>query len=344
MPSHMLELNEFLERFTNSIEDGFDHANNEYTLVLGAGASRSAGIPTSREMNEVFKRIARYRGRSIQNPGDQTDWSFLFSAAFGPDEHDDPYEGEDREFISRVVSLASREPNLTNLIAASLASLQIFQVIVTTNYDDLLLAGFWNLPPGIPYSEPHIIYNPRDRFRKPSYGAQAPVVIKAHGHHTDYDLEVGVLDHQIKTLAPYVKKAIKRQAPPRIGYIVVGYSGEWQDGIMEAFRDRNLMSGMTVYWFYRDEVPSRIADEIWRTADLHFVRCPDSDLLFLRMWYEASMVFHNYSLEAGQLFCPLLLKDRVGNGRPVPGPAGGTPSDQTGSRGDRMRKGAGFFI
>jgi hypothetical protein len=318
MPSQTIELDDFLERFADSI-DGSDHGSSEYTLVLGAGASRSAGIPTAKEMNEIFKRIARHRGRSIQNPGGETDWSYLFRAAFGPDEYDnDSFEGEDYEFVGRVVSLASREPNLTNLVAASLSSMQIFPVIITTNYDDLLLAGFWNLPPGIRYSEPHVIYNPRDKFsQNPLFGPTAPVVIKAHGHHTDYNHGIGILDHQIKELAPYVRKAIKRQARPRVGYIVVGYSGDWQDGIMEAFKDRSLMAQATVYWFFRDKPPTRIASEIWRTANIYFVHCSDSDFLFLNMWYEVTFILDAPSLEPGELFGPLLLKDRKKRVQPV---------------------------
>jgi hypothetical protein len=311
MPEDVLDLDEFLDHFESSL-DGPDFGDSEYTLILGAGASRSAGIPTAGQLLKVFCKIARYRKRSVENPGDQTNWSFLFGAAFGPDnEFDDDSVPEDsREFITRLVSLASREPNLTNLIAASLASLRVCPLIVTTNYDDLLLAGFWSLPPHIPYSEPHIIYHPSDKYRPVGYYHFTPIVIKAHGHHTEY--AVGIVDHQIKELAPCVKKAIKRQNPPRIGYMVVGYSGDWDDGIMQVLRDRSLMAGKELYWFFRGKHPPEgIAAKIWRTAKLHFVRCDDSDFLFLNLWHRASFALANNSLEAGELYCPLPLEDRL---------------------------------
>ena len=80
---------------------------------------------------------------------------------------------------------------------------------------------------------------------------------------------------------------------------------------MEAFKDRSLMDGTTVYWFYRGARPCKIEKEIWRTANLVFVRCDDSDFLFLSMWYEAQLAFDENSLEAGELFGPLDRKSVV---------------------------------
>ncbi len=304
-----LSLDDFLDRFDESLA-----VSSQYTLILGAGASRSAGIPTAGEIEQVFRKIARHRGRSIDNPGNESDWSFLFRTALGPEnEHDDDSVPEGANtFVSRIVALGSREANLTSLIAANLASLQVCPLIVTTNYDDLLLAGFWSLPAHIPYSEPRIIYNAREIHRRSfRHEHGTPIVLKAHGHHTEY--AVSIVDNEVQDLAPHVQRLLMEKLPrPDAGYIVVGYSGAWDDGIMRSLKEPSLVSGKDIYWFHaRPQPPKEIAFRIHKKAKLHFVHCSDADFLFLNLWHLSNPGFSRNALDAGELFCPLDLDDRL---------------------------------
>jgi hypothetical protein len=197
-------------------------------------------------------------------------------------------ESDVRAFILRCVRRGSREPNLTHIIAANLACCGFFKTIVTTNFDDLALAAFWQLPVNEIYQEPHVIYDPKTfRRSRIKLGEEVPVIIKAHGHHTQYGL--GILEHQLAEFAPGVKRAMQWQQPPRLGYLVVGSSGSFADGVMEALKDRRLTRGKPVYWFFRGKFdPSALPLPLAALADVgdvRFVQCDDSDALFLRLWH-----------------------------------------------------------
>jgi len=192
----------------------------------------------------------------------------VLQRVFPENEWSDP----EREFLMGCMSRAHREANITHLVAMHFVSLGLIGPVVTTNFDDLTLAGYWNLPYQTARTEPHIIYDPlASSAAKPRVAAGVPVIIKAHGHHTTYGL--GILDKQIKHLAGHVHETLRNLRKPYHGYMVVGYSGAWTDGVMTALSDRDLVKDKFIYWFHRGRAPpaSLALDRIAKKAAVRFI-------------------------------------------------------------------------
>jgi hypothetical protein len=267
-----------------------------FALILGAGASRSAGIPLASEMIRALRLLARANRHEIPaTPADETEWSWVFRQVLSAVAPDRPFADRTREFVVECISRAWGEANVSHFLAAALTNGGIFRYIVTTNFDDQALAGFWSLPRGeeqLRYIEPHVIYDAA-AGPAPNIAARVPIIVKAHGHHTTYGL--GVLDRDIDALAPPVQEMMHRLPVPGHGFLVVGYSGQWNDGIMRAFADKTFMKGKAVYWFFAGPRPPAgpWIDAAKAAADVKFIRIADSDDLFLRLWDAVEANVHN---------------------------------------------------
>ena len=273
---------EFIQTFGEQVvewEAGFDDADQlapAYTLVLGAGASRSAGIPLQGELELALQKARQYF--EDHHPGLEHD----------PAQWEEWEELEQRLFMA-CLARANREPNLTHLITADLASIGIVGPILTTNFDDLMLAGFWALPDRTFYIEPHIIYQARSaaaELRKIRRGV--PVVIKVHGHHTTYRL--ARFRDQARRLIPAVVSAYRRCPRPKHGFIVAGYSGAWNDGIMAILRQKELVRRKVVYWLFKGSLPDLQGPlkAVLNVCDVRFVEVDDSDDVFVQIWQNVS--------------------------------------------------------
>jgi len=261
--------------------------NRPFALILGAGASRSAGIPLASEMIKALRLLAHASRNEIpENSTSEKEWSWVFRQVLSAVAPDRAFADRAREFVVECISRARGEANVSHLLAAALTNGGIFRYIVTTNFDDQALAGFWSLPrghKGLVYTEPHVIYDAA-AGPAPNIAAKVPVIVKAHGHHTTYGL--GILDDDIEALAPTVQKTIQQLPPPEHGFLVVGYSGLWNDGIMRAFQDKAFMKGKAVYWFCTGPRPPAdpLINAVRAVADVKFIRITDSDSLFLQLW------------------------------------------------------------
>jgi hypothetical protein len=306
----ILSLDDFFEFVDDSVITLFPD-EPYFSLILGAGASRSAGIPLAGEMTALLWQVIAAYGFPIETKRGQ---SPTFAEAIATiAEYADEYEVQ--AFILRCIRRGSREPNLTHLIAANLACCRFWNPIVTTNFDDLTLAAFWDLPVNERYREPYVVYDPRTVVvSRIEVLEGVPVIIKAHGHHTQYGL--GLLDHQLAALAPGVKRAMRWQPPPRLGYIVVGSSGSFTDGTIEALKDRRLTRGRPIFWFFRGEFtpPRRQSPlaQLAKTADVRFVRCDDADVLFIRLWQLLDGTGGSaWLLDEDDLFTPATVAEQI---------------------------------
>ncbi len=284
----MASLDAFMKRFVDSARRDWRVDGPAFTLILGAGASRSAGVPLAGEMVDVLQRIAGLSGLNIpQSPRSESllSWSFRHVTQQIPWE--DEFFDYQREFIMACICRANREPNLAHLVAAHLCEAHIVGDIVTTNFDDLAPAAFWGLPFSTAYLEPYVVYHPRAEIDLRA-APGVPVIIKAHGHHSRYGLDI--IDRDIRNTAPFVKRIIASRPEPEIGYIVVGYSGGWPDGVMALLGDRKHMRGKTIYWFFVGRQPDGpYIETVRKRSDVRFIRIADADALFLRMWHELHM-------------------------------------------------------
>jgi hypothetical protein len=306
----IVSLDEFFEFVDDSIATLFPD-EPYFSLILGAGASRSAGIPLAGEMTALLRQvISAYRFPIETRRGQAPTFAEAIETIA---EYAD--ESEVQAFILRCIRRGSREPNLTHLIAANLACCRFWNPIVTTNFDDLTLAAFWDLPVNTSYREPYVVYDPRTVVvSRIEVLEDVPVIIKAHGHHTQYGL--GLLDHQLAALAPGVKRAMRWQQLPKLGYIVIGSSGSFNDGTIDALKDRRLTRGLPIFWFVRGEVsrPRRGSplEELAKTADVRFVRCDDADVLVVRLWQLlAGTGGSAWLLDADDLFTPATVAEQI---------------------------------
>jgi hypothetical protein len=281
-----MNLDDFLREFEGAIRYEFDFKQPLYSMVLGAGASRAAGIPLAFEMVAALKRLAKEQRIRVLKKRGESDLSAYFRLLWHGRRRSDngEYASSPRDFILRCVRRAEREANLTNLLAAHLATAGLVNPIVTTNFDDLSLAGFWDLPYVGADDEPHVIYDPRGSvLSNPRVAERVPIIIKAHGHHTTYGLSY--LDRQIRSAAPAVHQLLRQYARPAKGWIVVGYSGAWDDGIMRALSDKTLTRGATIFWLHHGKAPRhRLMKRVQSTARVVFVEIDDADTAFLRLW------------------------------------------------------------
>lgn len=313
MPTHM-PLIRFFADLEQHVDGLFVDETPPFTLVVGAGASRSAGIPVTSEMIDLLQLHIRLRWELERFETIPSGFSELISTIYRMTAD----EWDVREFFRLCIRRGSREPNLLHLIAANLACNGVFKPIITTNFDDLALAAFWSLPPNEAYSEPFVIYDPRMvRATQIDLGEDTPVIIKAHGHHTQYGM--GIIETQIRELAPCVKRIIRSFEKPRIGYIVVGCSGAWPDGVMDALKDRQWMRGNVILWFYRGKEPPNLSvcaplREVAETSDLRFIRCDDLDYLFIKLWSffkESGMAGSAWLIDEYDLFTAPTIHDQV---------------------------------
>ena len=281
----MASVDAFMNRFIDSAKRDWRIDGAAFTLILGAGASRSAGVPLAGEMVDVLTRIAKLGGVKIPpKPALESSLSWTFRHVTEHMPWDNEFFDYERDFIMACISRARREPNLTHLVAAHLCEAHIIGDIVTTNFDDLAPAAFWSLPFATAYIEPYVVYDPRTEIEL-KVAPGVPVIVKAHGHHNRYGLDI--IDRAIKTTAPSVKRIIASRPEPEIGYIVVGYSGGWPDGVMAALRDRKKTRGKTIYWFFVGPQPNGpLIEQVRKNSDVRFIHIADADALFLRMWHE----------------------------------------------------------
>jgi hypothetical protein len=284
----MARIDAFVNRFVDSARRDWRIDGPAFTLVLGAGASRSAGVPLAGEMVDVLERVAQLAGVRVppKPPSESSlSWTFRYVTAEMPWE--DEFFDYQREFIMACICRARREPNLAHLLAAHLCEAHVIGDIVTTNFDDLAPAAFWELPLSSAYVEPYIVYHPRTEAEL-KVAPGVPVIIKAHGHHNRYGLDI--IDRDIKSTAASVKHLVASRPKPEIGYLVVGYSGAWPDGVIATLSDQKITRGKTIYWFFVRHKPNGpYVEAISKRNDIRFIRIVDADALFLRMWHELHM-------------------------------------------------------
>jgi hypothetical protein len=303
-----MELDGFLSTFAQLCRKRDSQAaSRPFALILGAGASRSAGIPLVSEMIKALRLLAGASRKQIpETPDSETEWSWVFRQVLSAVAGHRPFADRAREFVVECISRAQGEANVSHLLAAALTNGGIFRYIVTTNFDDQALAGFWSLPrghKGLVYTEPHVIYDAAAE-PAPNIAPKVPNILKAHGHHTTYGLVI--LDNDIDALAPPVQRMVQQLPAPEHGFLVVGYSGQWNDGIMRALADKTFMNGKAVYWFFtgRRQPAGPLINAVRAVADVRFIRITDSDNLFLQLWDAVEANVHDENDDRETLLAP----------------------------------------
>lgn len=258
-----------------SIKENRETSN--YSIFLGAGASRSSGIATAFElivewMEELYERYNnkkfetsnidnlnnRYKELKLYFEREQASWfdatnpySSLFERKFD-------LAPQRRRFIEKEVD--EKLPSIGYAYLVSLVKHNYFNSIFTTNFDDLINEAFYQLSNRRP-----IVCAHDSSVHSISVTSQRPKIIKLHGDYLFEDIkstlrETESLENNIKDkLIEFCKEN---------GLIVVGYAGN-DRSIMDTLEyliksDSYLKNG--IYWCIRedDEINPKLKSFFWK--------------------------------------------------------------------------------
>lgn len=251
---------------------------SNYSIFLGAGASRSSGIATAHEliiqwMEELYERYKAQDDNLLNNIlPDENKYDVL--KRYFESNHASWFDGNNpysslfekkfdlapqrRRFVEQEVD--KKLPSIGYSYLVSLVENNYFNAIFTTNFDDLLNEAFYQLSSTRP-----IVCAHDSSVHSISISSKRPKIIKLHGDYLFEDIkstlrETESLEHNIKDkLIEFCKE---------YGLIVVGYSGS-DRSIMDVFdlllkNETYLKNG--IYWCVReeDEISPTLKNLFWK--------------------------------------------------------------------------------
>jgi hypothetical protein len=220
-----------------------------FGVLLGSGVSRSAGIPTGWEVTlDLARRLAKLED---DDPGDDLEGWYTGKYGEAPD-YSRLLDGlaktpaERRRLLHAFFEPTDdehedgvKEPTEAHRAIARLVARGYVKVIVTTNFDRLMERALRD--EGV---EPTVISTSDGAAGAAPIVHQRCVVLKLHG---DY------LDDRIKNteaeLANYdpVMETYLDRVLDEFGFIICGWSGEWDPALRAAF-ERSPSRRYTTYW------------------------------------------------------------------------------------------------
>lgn len=257
-----------LTRFISTRENK-DTSN--YSLFLGAGASKSSGISTALELIDIWKRelYERFEDKQFEPTDDyknieqyfehkHSSWfnsvnpySSLFEKKFD-------LPSQRRKFVEQQVG--NKLPSIGYAYLVSLVEKGFFNTIFTTNFDDLLNESFYQLSSTRP-----IVCAHDSSVHSISITSKRPKILKLHGDYLFENIkstlrETESLEQNIKDkLIEFCKE---------FGLIILGYSGS-DRSIMDVLEylvktDNYVKNG--VYWCFRkeDEINQSVMNLLWK--------------------------------------------------------------------------------
>jgi len=229
----------------------------KYALLVGAGGSKSAGIPLANEMVEMIARDWLEIDLCRAATPEEIDHCLATDPRFGSYESAVAMLGEHRaahaDYIRKLV--AGRSPSEGHYALADLVAYGYFQRIFTTNFDRLieraLALSRWGLDPCI--LTPHMNCGVHE--------ADLPIVVKLHGDCRFSNIRS--LSAQTRQLEGSVSDAFA-DALHHLGLVVFGYGGS-NDSIMrplERMIRRRHSFPLGIYWLLREGVkePPRVEE------------------------------------------------------------------------------------
>ncbi|HHE3653817.1 TPA: SIR2 family protein [Pasteurella multocida] len=296
--SHKTRTIKDLIRFINTREN---EDTSNYSLLLGAGASRSSGIATASELIDKWKAelYVRFESSSFV-PGNEFEsldeyfekkhasWYNSLSSYSSLFEKQFDLPAQRRRFVENEVS--GKFPSIGYAYLISLVEKNFFNTIFTTNFDDLLNESFYQLSTTRP-----IICAHDSSVHSISITSKRPKILKLHGDYLFEDIkstlrETESLEQNIKDkLIEFCKE---------FGLIVIGYSGS-DRSVMDVMdylvkRDNYLKNGL--YWCFReeDDINQNVKNLLWKDR-VYPVLITGFDELFAEF-------YHSLNGQFGQLF------------------------------------------
>jgi tetratricopeptide (TPR) repeat protein len=256
----------------------------EFAVFLGAGASRSSGVPVASEMVAEWRARAYHEQGQTTSPLDEwlkhqswhqdegTEYSNLFEFLY-------PNARARQKYVETKIENAF--PNWGYVYLANIIQSGHFNLIFTTNFDDLVaeaLTRFLRYNPVICAAESDV-----ETINTSTARAK---IIKLHGDYLFKRLKNTV--EELDQLDPVMAKKF-REFSQQCGLLVLGYAGYDRSIIRileDALQDPNSFPA-GVYWGYRSDGAGR-SKPIADLADvypkrLRFFECPDFDVFMARL-------------------------------------------------------------
>ena len=223
----------------------------ELHWLIGAGVSRSAGVPTAADLIYDFKRTLYAQAKRIPishldapdpdvrlrldaffaaDPqlvpaGHPEEYAVLFEAAY-------PDAGSRQRKIEEILRAADPKPALGHLVLAAMWQLGLAHVVWTTNFDDVLEQAANDVAGQPRWLTVASLDNPtvaRAAFTDTS----RPLLVKVHG---DFQSErLNNTTAELRDGDNALRRAL-REAMRTRGLVVVGYSGR-DDSVMDSLTD-----------------------------------------------------------------------------------------------------------
>ncbi len=258
-----------------------------FSLLLGAGASSTSDVRTAQEMIIDWRRMLFYRSESEMSYEIWLEEQYWY-------EHEDEYSilfeliydqpAQRRVCIEECVK--KTQPNWGYVYLTNLLSSRFFDVIFTTNFDDLINEACYLYSDGVrPIVAAHdsVIQGIRVTSGRPK-------IIKLHGDFL-YDNIKNTLA-ELETLEANTKRKL-HQFAQEYGLVVLGYSGRDRsvmDTLEVLLRDEeNYKQG--VYWCIRPGSPiSSRLESLLRRDRVYLVEVDGFDEFMADLHSEAQLV------------------------------------------------------
>jgi len=237
---------------------------SQFMWFLGAGASRSAGLPSAIDIiwdlkrryyclhenqnlqshdtnhNAVKEKIQDYMdSKDFPSLGDPSEYSFFFDLVFGND-----YQKQ-QEYIHSIIGKNAFSPNIGHRVLAGLMEMGLTKIIFTTNFDEIVETSFADVA-GKSLAAYHLegSYAALNALN----GEHFPIYAKLHGdfrYQSIKNLPQDLLNNDEEIQKCFLAAAV------RYGLLISGYSGR-DKNVMSMFRealDQNNAYPYGLLWF-----------------------------------------------------------------------------------------------
>ena len=246
-----------LNVFLNTLEEGCKN-ERRYCFILGAGASKTSGIPTGEELakqwhgeileqcsKEEIKELKKRLGVRSTKPSSRAYFD-LYAMRFFPD-----YQNGSA-FLERTLERA--QPSLGYYPLAALLANTRNNLVITTNFDSLVEDALFIYTDKRPIVISHELLAQYINFN-----TSRPIIAKLHrGLFFDPLNRAEQVNGLSKQWKDILREAFKRYTP-----VVIGYAGG-DHSLMDFLKETECLSGL--YWCYRHDEPP---EEIQKVVERH---------------------------------------------------------------------------
>lgn len=255
----------------NILKETKNHHPN-FTLLLGAGASKTSGVKLASEMildwrkkfADVYPRI---QIETLHWHKTDEEYSILFEKLF-----DEP--SQRREYIENCI-LDSR-PSWGYVYLVNLLQKNVFNTVFTTNFDDLLNEACYLFSRSL---RPLVCAHDSS-VNSVRITSKRPKIIKLHGDFLFDNIKNTI--GELESLGTNIRDKFKQYAT-EFGLIVVGYSGSDRSvmDVLESLLKSESYFPHGIYWCIRDTngLPERVKN-LCRYKKFNLIKISNFDDLF----------------------------------------------------------------